>query len=62
MLRHSNVSHDVKLDLFRDFKLELFGAFIRRFTAATDGQSTKINCNRLHVALNNAYRRILDLP
>ena len=44
-------------------KLELFRAFVRRFTAAIYGQGTKKSTfNRLRVAFNNTYRRILDLP
>ena len=42
-----------------DVKLELLGVFVRRFTAAGYKKST---FNRLRVAFNNAYRRILDLP
>ena len=44
------------LELFRSF-------FVRRSTAAIYGQGTKsATFNRLRVAFNNAYRRILDLP
>ena len=39
------------------------GVFVRRFTTAIYGQSTnKLTFNKLRVAFNNAYRRILGLP
>ena len=45
-----------------DVKLELLGACACRFTAAIYGQDTrKSTSNRLRLAFNNAYRRILDL-
>ena len=44
-------------------KLEFLRVLVRRFTAAIYRQDTKKSTfNRLRVAFNNAYQRILDLP
>ena len=56
ILRMSNFcTIDVKLELFRSFCMSFYCCYL--WTGYT-----KLFFNRLRVTVNNAYRRILDLP